>query len=122
VAEQQAELKAALDKLLEDPGVIGCAVVRRDGIHVMDSSKRPVNQEIFSAMSAMLMGAAETALAELGQNSVSRIIVETGGMTMVVAGASAEYLLVTLASDKAALDGLLPQLEAAAGKVRQIVG
>lgn len=122
VNERQQRLQAMLKQLVAQPGIIGAALVSRDGIRVMDLWKREIfNKETFSAMSATLMGAAEIALAETGGAKARRVIAETSGGRMAVVGSSGELVLVALGDTSMPLEKFLAAVEGAADLVPKIV-
>lgn len=122
MSSKQERLQSRLKELVAGAGVLGAALVSRDGIRMMDHWKREMwNKETFSAMSATLMGAAEVALSELGGVRTQRVIAETNKMKLVVVGATDELVLVALGEADLPLERLLPQVEAAANDVTKIV-
>jgi predicted regulator of Ras-like GTPase activity (Roadblock/LC7/MglB family) len=122
VNERQQRLQAMLKQLVAQPGIVGAALVSRDGIRVMDLWKREIfNKETFSAMSATLMGAAEIALAETGGAKARRVIAETSGGRMAVVGSGGELVLVALGDASLPLDKFLAAVEGAADLVPKIV-
>lgn len=120
VPDKQQRLQGTLGDLVAQAGVLGAALVSRDGIRVMDQWKKELwNKETFSAMSATLMGAAEIALAELGAVKTGRVIAETNKMKMLVVGATDDLLLVVLAEAEMPLERLLRVAEGSAGELTQ---
>lgn len=120
--EKQTLLHKLLEGLAQQPGMLGSALVSRDGIRVVDAWKKEVwNKETFSAMSATLMGAAEVALSDLGGSRARRVIAETPKIKMVVVGATDELVLVTLSDDSLPMEKLLPAVDEAASKAARII-
>lgn len=116
MASAREQIRAELDKLCGRNGVLGAFLVSRDGINVVDVSHRPVNQEMIAAMSAMMMGAAETAVAEVGNLPPRHLVVETDDAKFLVLGATPDLLLAILGDSNADVPGILqkfaPVLEA----------
>lgn len=116
MASARERIRAELDKLCGRNGVLGAFLVSRDGISVVDVSHRPVNQEMVAAMSAMMMGAAETAVAEVGDLPPRHLVVETDDAKLLVLGATPDLLLAILGDSNADVPGILqrfaPVLEA----------
>lgn len=96
MASAREQIRAELEKLCGQDGVLGAFLISRDGINVIDVSRRPVNQEMVAAMSAMMMGAAETAVAEVGDLPPRHVIVETDDAKLLVLGATPDLLLAIL--------------------------
>lgn len=92
-------ISALLAELAELDGVKGAALVTRDGLPHEFRIPGSVNDEVFAAMSATLMGAAETALFELGGQEPERILVETGRLAFMVAPAGRDLLMVVATTD-----------------------
>ncbi len=117
---QQASA-SLLDQLTEGASVAGAALVSRDGIPILFRFRRPVRQETLSAMGAAILGAAETALADLGRDRVTRIIVEAPTHRMVITGVDEELLLVALINTSAELEPSLASLESTTDRLRQLL-
>lgn len=119
--DKQQRLMGTLDYLMDEKGVLGAALITRDGICLMNRLVRELSPEIFSAMTATLMGAAETALAEVAAGPTRRVIAETEKMKMIVVGATEELLLVALVEASLSLDRLIPLVEGAVDNVTEIL-
>jgi uncharacterized protein len=93
----------SLDDLLKEvgglPGVRGCALVTRDGLPHAFGIPGAVNEEVFAAMTATLLGAAETALFELGEEEAPKIVVKNHRMALLVTEVSDDLLLVIVLND-----------------------
>lgn len=92
-------ISALLAEVAALDGVKGAALVTRDGLPHEFLIPGSVNDEVFAAMSATLMGAAETALFELGGQEPQRILVETGTLGFMVAPAGRDLLIVVAMLD-----------------------
>lgn len=119
--DRQERLVGLLHDLLKQPGVLGAALVSRDGLSVKTVGTVEMNRETFSAMSATLVGAAEIALAEIDGGKPRSIVCHADRVRLVLVGATHDLLLVAYAKQDASLDALVPRLEAAAGNVAAIV-
>lgn len=121
MTDKQARLKAALDDLSSHPGVQGAVLVSRDGFCMMNRFDALPGADTFSAMSATLVGAAEAALAEVGDGAPTRIVVETKKGRMVAVGVSADMLLVAVTDGSLKLDGLVERVQRAAEDVGRLL-
>ncbi len=92
-------ISALLAEVAALDGVKGAALVTRDGLPHEFLIPGSLNEEVFAAMSATLMGAAETALFELGAQDPERILVETGSLGFMVAPAGRDLLMVVATLD-----------------------
>ncbi|MDX1611891.1 MAG: roadblock/LC7 domain-containing protein [Candidatus Thermoplasmatota archaeon] len=114
-------MEQELDQLLSGKeGILGMALVSRDGIPVLSRFTRQFDQKAFSilvesAMVATLAGAAEEAMEELEGGSVKRVIVEAGEVRLVVAPASADLLLLAVTEPAYPMD----QLDETMGQARE---
>lgn len=119
--ERQERLEQLLADVARRPGVLGAALVSRDGLPVRIVGKQELSRETFSAMSATLMGAAEIALGELDPSKLRRVIAQTDRVKFVILGATPALLLVVYASADAAMDDIVAAAEQAAGHVASVV-
>jgi len=115
-----------LDKILANlkkvGGVEASVVASRDGL--LMASNIPslgARAETFAAMSATMLGAAETATSELGKGIPDRVIVESEHGKLIATGAGSKALLIVLTDQDAGLGLILVELEKAAEKVKKIL-
>jgi predicted regulator of Ras-like GTPase activity (Roadblock/LC7/MglB family) len=120
-ADSHRRLEALLQELAKEPGLLGAALVSRDGLAVQAAGSLALARETFSAMSATFMGAAEIALSELGDGKMRSIVASTDRMKLITIGATRDLLLVACAASDTSAETLLPRLEAAAKNVAHIV-
>jgi predicted regulator of Ras-like GTPase activity (Roadblock/LC7/MglB family) len=100
----------AIDEILDDlhkemPSVYEATVVSRSGMHIAGDSPKGVHLETFVAMSAILLGAAETATSEL-KDKLQYVSVELSRSRMVLTSAGNRALLVLTASNDIDTDEL----------------
>lgn len=93
----------AIDEILDDlhkemSSVYEATVVSRSGMHIAGDSPKGVHLETFVAMSAILLGAAETATGEL-KDQLRYVSVELSRSRMVLTAAGNRALLVLTASN-----------------------
>lgn len=93
----------AIDKILDEvrsiPSVYEATVVSRSGMHIAGDSPRGVHLETYVAMSAILLGAAETATAEM-KDKLQYVSVELSRGKMLLTSAGNRALLVVTASNE----------------------
>jgi predicted regulator of Ras-like GTPase activity (Roadblock/LC7/MglB family) len=119
--EISGRLKAVLSKLRE-AGIESSAVILRDGVLIeSDMPGSEEDNEAFAAMSAAMLGAAETATSELRQGVPRRVILEMGDRKIVEVGAGPLALLVASVGAGVQLAKALVAIDRAAQEVRGIV-
>jgi predicted regulator of Ras-like GTPase activity (Roadblock/LC7/MglB family) len=114
-----------IDKLVSDlkksGGVEACAAVSRDGLLIKSSLQKEQFAESFAAMSATMLGAAETASTELGKGVPNRVIVESTEGRLIAVGAGPKALLVVIVNSGAGLGLILLELDKAAKKLKELL-
>jgi predicted regulator of Ras-like GTPase activity (Roadblock/LC7/MglB family) len=114
-----------IDKVLTDlkkaGGVEACAAVSRDGLLIRSSLQKEQFAESFAAMSATMLGAAETASTELGKGVPNRVIVESSEGRLIAVGAGHKALLVVIVSHDAGLGLILLELDKAAISLEELL-
>lgn len=102
-------------------GVESSAVITRDGLLVASDVSTDVNAETFAAMSASMVGSAETAITEAKAGTTTRVIMETDNSKMIALGASAKALLVVLTKRDVPLGLILLKAGDAAREISGLV-
>lgn len=117
-----SEIQSILKDLEQLRELEGVALISRDGLLIADSFPRPFDRETFSAMSATMVAAAETATAETRVGAVPRITVESSNGRMLALAASSETLLVGIARPASNVGALWDGMSRAAERLRAVVG
>ncbi len=114
-----------VDKLLWDlknvGGVMACAAVSRDGLLIRSLMQNEKYVESLAAMSATMLGAAETATTHVEMGIPSRVIVESDNGKLIVTGAGPKALLILLANKNSGLGLILLELDKSAQKLKEIL-
>lgn len=114
-----------VDKLLADlknvGGVEACAAASRDGLLIRAVMQKELFVDSLAAMSATILGAAETATTQVEKGVPNRVIVETDYGRLVVVGAGPKALLILLAGQDTGLGLILLELEKSAMKLKEIL-
>lgn len=97
-------LEEVLDEIRSIPSVYEATVVSRSGMHIAGDAPKGVHLETFVAMSAILLGAAETATAELKDKLQSVSIELSRGRMVLVSAGTRALLVLTASKDISALD------------------
>lgn len=115
----------ALEKVLTDlkkvGGVEASAAASRDGL--LMKAIMPIGQhaETLAAMSATMLGAAETATTELGKGIPERVIVESEHGKLIATGSGPKALLVVLTTPDADLGLILLELERVSKIIKELL-
>jgi len=119
-------LREQLEKILKDLKAAGdieaSAIVSRDGLLIAADISQNVNAEAFAAMTATMLGAAETATSELGKGIPDRVIVEGKEGKIIATGAGPKALLVVMTTPRANLGLVLLEMSKASEKVKELLG
>ena len=114
-----------VDKLLADlkniGGVEACAAASRDGLLIRAIMQKELYVDSLAAMSATILGAAETATTQVAKGVPNRVIVETDYGRLIVIGAGPKALLILLAGQDTGLGLILLELEKSAKKLKDIL-
>lgn len=114
-----------LDKLLQDlkgmGGVEASAAVSRDGLVIRANMQKEQFVESLAAMSATMLGAAETATTQVDKGVPNRVIVESDYGKLIVVGAGPKALLILLTGTDIGLGLILLELEKSAQKLKELL-
>ncbi len=102
-------------------GIEACAVISRDGLLIRGILQKEQFAESIDAMSATMLGAAETATIEFEKGIPQRVIVETTNGRLIAAGAGSKALLVVIVDSNAGLGLILLELDEAAKKLKELL-
>lgn len=110
-----------LDRFLSSTGARGAAVVSRDGLPMVSVMPASVNLESFAAMSATMLGAADTAAAQVTDESANRLVADFDNWQLVALEAGPDAVVVVIAKKKDARKDLLAACEALASEIRSSI-
>jgi hypothetical protein len=120
-----ATKKEMLEKVLKDMEKIGdidaSVVVSRDGLLIAADIPPDVNAEMFAAMSATTLGAAETAVSELGKELPERVITESKDAKIITCGAGPQALFVVMTKPEAGLGLILVEMVKSVEKIKMLL-
>jgi hypothetical protein len=118
-------VKEQLDEILNElkrvSGVDSSAIISRDGLLMTSAIPSEIRAETFAAMSATMLGAAETASMELKKGFPERVIVESQNCRLIVAGAGSKALLVVMTDPSATLGLILVSMGKAVERIKEII-
>jgi predicted regulator of Ras-like GTPase activity (Roadblock/LC7/MglB family) len=90
-------LEEVLNAKLDDQKILSKTLVSRSGMHLAGNVPSSAHLETYVAMSAIILGAADTATSELNEK-LSHVSVEMDGSRVVLLSLGAKALLVLHAS------------------------
>ena len=121
--ESKKDLLLGILKGLSSIGDIdGSAIVTRDGLLISSDLPRDLDAETFAAMSATMLGAAETAVGELKKGTVERVIAEGKETKLITKGAGPSAVLVSMVRPDANLGLVLVEMGKASEKIEEVMG
>ncbi len=88
-----------LGEINSNPNVDTSVLVSRSGMHIAGSAPDGVHLETFVAMSAILLGSAETAISDI-KGELDNILVELDRSRIIITSAGNKALLVVVTSTK----------------------
>ena len=120
-----AKIKEEMDTILSElrkAGDIGAAaVVRRDGLMVASDLPEGVESRTVAAMTAALVGTAETFSSELKRGLFKEVVVDSAKGKIVAIGAGKLAILVCLMRSEGNLGFVLLSMERAAKSVEELL-
>ncbi|HMB46590.1 MAG TPA: roadblock/LC7 domain-containing protein [Candidatus Methanoperedens sp.] len=115
-------MEIILKEINEAGGIEASAIASRDGLLICTTLSDQHQAEIFVAMSATMIGAAETAAAELGKGIPDITIVESQSGKIIGTGAGPKALLLVMTRPDAGLGLVLIEMKKASEKIKSILG
>lgn len=114
-------IEEVLRALKKVGGVEASAVITRDGLLISSDIPAGVDGEAFAAMSASMVGAAETAMGEVKGGNPNRVIVESDTAKIISLGTGEKALLVVLAVHDVPLGLVLFEMGETARKIHKLI-
>lgn len=115
-----ARVNDILGELNNNSEVISSVVVSRSGMHIAGNPPEGVHLETFVAMSAILLGSAETAITEL-KGELEDVLVELDRSRIIVDSAGNKGLLVVVTNTKDNFDILHSKVKKAAKDLSSVL-
>ncbi len=114
-----------VDKLLADlkniGGVEASIAASRDGLLIRANMPKEKFLASLAAMSATMLGAAETATTQVEKGLPTRVIVESEYGRLIIVGAGPKALLIVLANSNSSLGLILIELDKSAKKLKELL-
>lgn len=115
-----ARVNDILNELNNNSEVASSVVISRSGMHIAGEAPEGVHLETFVAMSAILLGSAETAIAEL-KGELEDVLVELDRARVIIDSAGNKGLLVVVTNTKDNFDSLHAKVKKAAGDLQAVL-
>jgi len=114
-----------LEKVLADlkrtRAVQSSAIVSREGLLMASNISGGVSAETFAAMSAAMLGAAESTTSELKMGTPEEITIKLKDVELITISAGPEALLTVVTNPGSKLGLLLVEMKKASGKIRKLL-
>jgi predicted regulator of Ras-like GTPase activity (Roadblock/LC7/MglB family) len=120
--EVKERIELVLDELRKTGDIEASAVVRRDGLMISSDLPARVESRTVAAMTAALVGTAETTSSELKRGAFQEVVVDSEKGKIVAIGAGRMALLVSLMRSEGNLGFVLLSMERAAKSIESILG
>lgn len=108
--------KYELDKISSTFGIIGWALVERNGLTITSQLPRTFNEKTLGAMTATMFEAMESAIPQAKEN-ISNMMVEYGKFNILIKRVNSQVLYVGLIEDNIDLGLALIEIEEFMGKI-----
>ena len=115
-------IKLVLEEINNAGGIEASVIARRDGLLIFSTLSGQHLAERFVAMSAAIMGSAETAATELGMGIPDKIIIESEKGKIIGMGAGPIALLFVMTRPDASLGLVLNEMKDASEKIKNVLG
>jgi len=119
MVEVKEKLEEVLAELRKTGDIEASAIVRRDGLMITSDLPPKVESRTVAAMTAALVGTAETCTSELKRGIFNEVVVESEKGRIVAIGAGSMALLVCLMRAEGNLGYVLISMERAAKKIEE---
>ncbi len=117
----EEKLKKIINDLKNAGGIETLALVGRDGLLLFSTIAQKQHAEKFAAMSATLMGVAETMAAIFGKSIPESVIVESKHGKAIGIGAGSKALLMVITGPYAGIGLILNEMAKASEKIKQVL-
>lgn len=121
MAEVKEQLELVLDELRRAGDIEASAIVRRDGLMIASDLPARMESRTIAAMTAALVGTAETCASELKQGIFNEVIVDSANGKIVAIGAGKLAILVCLMRKEGNIGLVLLAMERAAKNIEGLL-
>ncbi|MEF8873125.1 MAG: roadblock/LC7 domain-containing protein [Candidatus Thermoplasmatota archaeon] len=111
-------LERILEDIKENKEVFDVSLVSRSGKHIAGEVPREAHMETYVAMSAILLGSAETATSEL-EDRLKYVLVELENSRILIQDSGESAILVTRLEDGAVVEDVLELTKEPIGQIKR---
>lgn len=111
-----SQIRNVLEEIKNFEHVMDVSLISRGGMYISGDPPRGVHQETFAAMSAIILGAAETTSAELKDN-LAKVVLQLSGRNLILTGAGPRYLLAVATDAEADVNRIAAEAKEKISKV-----
>lgn len=122
MVEVKEQLGRVLEELRKAGDIEASAIVRRDGLMIASDLPARIESRTVAAMTAALVGTAETCSSELKRGIFEEIVVDSENGKIVAIGAGKLAILVCLVQKEGNLGLVLLAMEKAGKKIDSLIG
>ena len=105
-----------LDEIRAEDSVLDVSLISRGGMYVMGNAPQDVHEETYAAMSAIIMGAAETTSSELKDN-LTDVVLKLTEKNLILTAVGPRYMMAIGLEPKGDLEDLMGRVR---GKISEI--
>lgn len=121
MSDARADVQRVLDGLLQR-GMLVAGLVGRDGLPLVMRTRRPVQEETFSAMAAAMLASSEAALQEVADHKIASVVANGGDFVLGVSGIDASHLLACIAPASTGSEASRKAIDEASSALRKALG
>ncbi len=114
-------LGAELEKLENVSGILGTAIVNRNGLLVSSRLSRDIDDRKFGASVATIYGAMETAALTIGKNEIFHLTVKFNDCQMIALGINDQMIMVSMLDLGVNLGFILLEIEEIIKNIKRII-
>ncbi|MFW6176611.1 MAG: roadblock/LC7 domain-containing protein [Thermoplasmatota archaeon] len=103
-------IEVLLEDIKQNPEIKNVTLVSRSGMHIAGEVPKNSHRETFVAMSAILLGSAETATSEL-EDELSYVLVELKNSRILILNSGSSAILVIKLISDSNIDEIIDYLE-----------
>ena len=101
-----SKISGILDEIRQQESILEVSLVSRGGMYIMGDTPQGAHQETFAAMSAIIMGAAETTSSEL-KDLLGSVVISLSERNLILASAGPKYMLAIAVSPDGNVNDIL---------------
>ena len=113
-------IERELTKLNNRSGIIGTAIVNRNGLLFTSQLPRDIESRKFAAMAATMFGAIEVSAGVIGKNKINNLTVELNDCQIIMLDLNEQLIVITLLDLNINLGLILIEIEQSIERINEI--